>query len=100
MSFLGKIFGGLGSNEGVIEELKPIVEQINALEPEFKKLSDKKLKKKLWNLEKDWEREKPSTTFSPKPLLLKEEINELNKEHKKVLAERGSDISAREQKEF
>ena len=46
MSFLGKIFGGLGSNEGVIEELKPIVEQINALEPEFEKLSDEELKAK------------------------------------------------------
>ncbi|OGF73148.1 preprotein translocase subunit SecA [Candidatus Giovannonibacteria bacterium RIFCSPHIGHO2_12_FULL_44_42] len=52
MSFLGKIFGGLGSNEGVIEELKPIVEQINALEPEFKKLSDAKLKAKTLEFRK------------------------------------------------
>ena len=46
MSFLGKLFGGFGSNEGVIAELKPIVEQINALELEFAKLSDEELKKK------------------------------------------------------
>ncbi len=47
MSILGKIFGGLAaSNEKVIEELRPIVEEINFLEKDYEKLSDEELKNK------------------------------------------------------
>ncbi len=43
LNFLGKI---LDSNEREIGRLKPIVDAVNSLEPEFKKLSDSKLKAK------------------------------------------------------
>ncbi|MEK7546894.1 MAG: preprotein translocase subunit SecA [Patescibacteria group bacterium] len=41
MSFLGKIFGD--SNERYVKSLQPAVEQINALEKDFKNLSEKEL---------------------------------------------------------
>ncbi len=42
-----KLFGGSGdSNEKVIKRLNPIVDKINALEPDFKKLSDTELRAK------------------------------------------------------
>ncbi|MDP3934675.1 MAG: preprotein translocase subunit SecA, partial [Candidatus Giovannonibacteria bacterium] len=44
MSIFGKIFGG--SNERAVDELRPIVEEINNLEKSFEKLSDEELKKK------------------------------------------------------
>ncbi len=43
LNFLGKIFG---SNQGEIEQLKPIVGKINSLEKEIEKLSDEELKEK------------------------------------------------------
>ena len=44
MSFFGKIFGG--SNERAVDELRPIVEEINNLENGVQKLSDEELKNK------------------------------------------------------
>ncbi|QQG42932.1 MAG: preprotein translocase subunit SecA [Candidatus Giovannonibacteria bacterium] len=44
MSFFGKIFGG--SNERAIDELRPVVEEINNLEKDFERISDEELKKK------------------------------------------------------
>jgi preprotein translocase subunit SecA len=42
-----KLFGGSGdSNEKVIKRLLPLVDKINALEPDFKKLSDAQLRAK------------------------------------------------------
>ena len=42
-----KLFGGSGdSNEKVIKRLQPIVDKINTLEPDFKKLSDAELRSK------------------------------------------------------
>ena len=42
-----KLFGGSGdSNEKVIKRLQPLVDKINALEPDFKKLSDTELRAK------------------------------------------------------
>ncbi len=43
LDFLGKMFG---SNQGVINQLQPIVDSINALEPDFGKLTDEELKNK------------------------------------------------------
>src|SRR5689334_4666438 len=42
MSIFGKLFGS--SNEGVVNQFKKIVDQINALEPEFEKKSQDELK--------------------------------------------------------
>ena len=44
MSIFGKIFGD--ANERVINEMRPMVEEINNLEKDFEKLSDEELKKK------------------------------------------------------
>ncbi len=44
MSFLSKIFGD--SNEKYIKNLDPVIEKINSLEPEFKKLFSEQLKEK------------------------------------------------------
>ncbi|HSX57867.1 MAG TPA: preprotein translocase subunit SecA [Candidatus Saccharimonadales bacterium] len=49
LNFLGKI---LDSNEREIDKLKPIVDAVNALEPDFKKLSDSKLKAKTAEFKK------------------------------------------------
>ncbi len=39
-----KLFGGLiDSNEKEIDRLEPIIDKINALEPEFERLSDAEL---------------------------------------------------------
>ena len=50
MSILGKIFGD--ANAKVINELKPIVEEINLLEPEYQKLSDEELRAKTEEFKK------------------------------------------------
>ena len=50
MSIFGKIFGG--SNEHVINELRPVVEEINNLEKDFEKLSDEELKNKTGEFKK------------------------------------------------
>ena len=44
MSIINKIFGD--ANEKYLKKLQPIVEKINALEPEIRQLSDEKLKEK------------------------------------------------------
>ena len=44
MSIFGKIFGD--ANEKVINEMRPVAEEINNLEKDFEKLSDGELKKK------------------------------------------------------
>ena len=44
MSFLTKLFGS--ENERFIKKIQPIIEQINSLEPDIKKLSDKQMKEK------------------------------------------------------
>ena len=44
MSIFGKMFGS--SNESAIDELRPVVEEINNLEKSFETLSDEELKKK------------------------------------------------------
>ncbi|MEI6039790.1 MAG: preprotein translocase subunit SecA [Candidatus Berkelbacteria bacterium] len=41
--FLGNMFG---SNQGVINQLQPLINEINSQEPEFEKLTDKELKEK------------------------------------------------------
>jgi preprotein translocase subunit SecA len=43
LGFLGKLFD---SNEKVINQLKPVVEKINSLEPAYQKLTDNQLKEK------------------------------------------------------
>ena len=53
MSFLSKIFGD--SNERVIRELKPIVEEINLLEKEYEKLRAEELKEKTVEFKKELE---------------------------------------------
>ncbi len=50
MSFLEKIFGS--GHERKIKELEPIVKKINALEPDFIKLSDEELKAKTGEFQK------------------------------------------------
>lgn len=49
---LGKLGGLLNSNEKEINRLRPIVAKINGLEPDFKKLSDSKLKSKTEEFKK------------------------------------------------
>src|SRR3989338_960790 len=44
MSIFGKIFGD--ANERVVNEMRPVVEEINNLEKDFEKLPDEELKKK------------------------------------------------------
>ena len=44
MSIFGKIF--VDANERVINEMRPVVEEINNLEKDFEKLADEELKKK------------------------------------------------------
>jgi len=48
MGILQKIFGD--ANQKYVDSLKPLVEQINALEPDLEKLSDKELKDKSLSL--------------------------------------------------
>src|SRR3989338_7490717 len=48
MSIFTKIFGD--PNERVVKELRPMIEEINALEPEFEKLSDEDLPKRTEEL--------------------------------------------------
>src|SRR3989338_3757386 len=55
MSIFGKIFGLLGSNEKVIEAMRPIVDEINALEKEYEKLSAEELKAKTAEFKKELE---------------------------------------------
>ena len=50
LNFLNKLFGS--SNDRKINDLKPIVEQINSLEQEIEKLSNDELKNKTENLKK------------------------------------------------
>ena len=52
MSFLTKIFGT--SNERILKSIKPLVEQINALEPKMMALTDAELRQKQMNLKKDY----------------------------------------------
>ena len=52
MSFLTKIFGT--SNERILKSIKPLVEQINALEPKMMALTDAELRQKQMSLKKDY----------------------------------------------
>src|SRR3990167_3320371 len=50
MDILSKIFGD--ANKRFIQSLKPVVDQINSLEPEFEKLSNEELKEKTIEFKK------------------------------------------------
>jgi len=61
-SFLGKF---LDPNERELNKLKPLVEQINSFEPEIKKLSDSKLKKKTEEFRLQLEKGKSADDILP-----------------------------------
>src|SRR3989338_1622192 len=50
MSIFSKIFGD--ANEGVVKKIQPFVDEINRLEPEFRKFSDVRLREKTNELKK------------------------------------------------
>ena len=53
MKFLTKIFGT--RNDKLLKQMKPLVDQINALEPEFEKLSNEEIKAKTSEFRKRYE---------------------------------------------
>lgn len=61
MGLLEKIFGSYSEKE--LKRIKPIVDEIEAMEPEIKKLSDAQLKGKHRNLRIAWPTEKHLMIF-------------------------------------
>ncbi len=61
-----KVFGT--PNDRKIKATRPLVEKINALEPEFETLSDQGLRDKTEELRSARKRARPWTTCCPRPL--------------------------------
>lgn len=66
MGFLTKLFGTNMAKE--IKRIDPIVRKIEALEEEYKRLTDAQLQAKTAEFKERYQKGRPWTIFSPRPL--------------------------------
>ena len=92
MSILGKIFGD--ANKRFIQSLKPVIDRINSLEPEFEKLSDDELRGKTGEFQRQLN-EGPSTGSGREAALealLPEAFAAVREAAKRTLGQRHFDV--------
>src|SRR4030042_6031894 len=85
MSILNKVFGD--ANEKYVKSLKPIVDKINSLEPEFESFSDTRLKEKTAELKERVKKGESLDSILPEAAALVRESAKrtLNQRHFDVL---------------
>src|SRR3989338_5199737 len=85
MSIIDKIFGD--PNEKIIKGLKPIVEEINALEKKFVAMSDEELRKMTAEFRKRLGVEMENEKSPSSPLLKRANLDDLGKKLEEILPE-------------
>jgi len=96
MSIFSKIFGD--PNEKIIKSLKPIVDEINSLEPKFQKMSDEELKKQTERFRERLAEKTQITNHKPQipnieaDKLLPEAFAVVREAAKRVLGQRHYDV--------